>query len=421
MRWVALFLLTFLPQDPAEKVRALVEKLGSEEIADREKAAAEIIKLGPSSLPHLRPWLTGAEGERKALLSAVIRKFERMIKKDDLLRGPRIMLTPGPRPVAEVFAEIAKQGRLRIDLEGITSDSKVDVALADVPLWKAIDQVCKAHGRIMYTYSAQRIIIEPQPYREPPRLHHEGVLFFLDHFLLDRAVSDPTPRILLKPVVAWPPGSSPLAYRIETEKFQDDLGTDLHEGGAKPSWIWLKGPIGETLSSPLFYHSFPGKLPDAACTFAVWKGTLRLRFPVDLRPAVSIPNPFAAEKPFDADGDYQLSIGPATLVGTQASFTAMIATPLKDDPDVDYYNLGLANLLVLRDSKGGMIRGEGQTRPGSGAPRKENGRATRMLEFTFNVPAGTVIASLDLMKLEDLEDVEIPFEFRDIKFREPSK
>ena len=412
-------LLLLLPQDPA--IKALVDKLASDEIAERDAAASELVKLGPATLPQLRTFVATAAGDQKVLLIAVIRQLERLIKKDEIVRGPRITLAGGVRPVAQIFADIARQAGCRIDVEGVPADAKVDASLSQVPLAKAVDQVCKAHGGIMYAYSAQRIIIEPKPYREFPRLFHEGVLFFLDHLLLDRVPSVATPRMLLKPVIAWPPGAGPLAYRLETATLVDDLGTDLLTGNQPPSWIWFRGPVGDTLCSPLYYHSFPGGVPDGATRIASWKGILRLRFPVEMKPAISIEKPFDAPPGGKADGLYQLRLHSAKLVGRDASISVLISTPLKDDPEVDYYNLGLANLLVLRDSKGGMIRGEGQTRAGTGAPHKEEGRATRWLEFSYKVPEGAVVTSLDLMKLDDLEDVEIPFDFKDIKIREAAR
>ena len=89
MRYLALVCILLAPQDAADKVRALVEKLGSEDIETRDGAQAELTKLGPSALPALRKHLDSAEGEVKARLEAVIPKLERAEKLAPFL-------SPGP-------------------------------------------------------------------------------------------------------------------------------------------------------------------------------------------------------------------------------------------------------------------------------------------------------------------------------------
>src|SRR5688572_30642758 len=89
------------PQDPAEKVRALVDQLESDEIAEREGAQTELIKRGTANLPLLRELRSKAEGEKKARLDAIVGRLERDERAANLLGpGPLVTLKVKDRPAA---------------------------------------------------------------------------------------------------------------------------------------------------------------------------------------------------------------------------------------------------------------------------------------------------------------------------------
>jgi len=64
-------LLQQAPRIDEKKVQELVEKCGSEEIADREAATAELFAMGEAVLPHLEKAMGSARGEIKARLEKV--------------------------------------------------------------------------------------------------------------------------------------------------------------------------------------------------------------------------------------------------------------------------------------------------------------------------------------------------------------
>src|SRR5262245_19826791 len=92
-------LLLFAAQDPADKVRALVEKLGSDEIEDRIKAETELKAMGSKALPQLRDLMAKADLDRQLRMRGMIHAIERAEAVAALLRpGPQVTLTVQDRP-----------------------------------------------------------------------------------------------------------------------------------------------------------------------------------------------------------------------------------------------------------------------------------------------------------------------------------
>src|SRR5688572_17361422 len=107
----ALTLLALLgTQESRVKVDELVEKLGSEEVAVREAAQAELLKAGPAVLPALRTHHAAAAGERRERLRALIVKLERVERLARFMSpGPTVTLKCKDRPAAEVLGDVSRQ------------------------------------------------------------------------------------------------------------------------------------------------------------------------------------------------------------------------------------------------------------------------------------------------------------------------
>ena len=121
MKFVGMLLLALLfLQDPSDKVRALVEKLGSDEIAERQKAAGDLVKLGTPALPALRVHLGKAEGEAKVVLQSIVTKLEREERLYKLLESPPVVTLKVRdaeiETVLEVpYAELSRPDALRVE------------------------------------------------------------------------------------------------------------------------------------------------------------------------------------------------------------------------------------------------------------------------------------------------------------------
>src|SRR5688572_12357103 len=112
---VVALILVAVPQDPADQVRVLVEKLASDDVAERDKVAGEIMKLGAPALPALRAHEAKAAGQVKAVLTSVIRRLENRQRLDQRLDSvPTVTLDVRDVEVEKVVAEMARQTSLDI-------------------------------------------------------------------------------------------------------------------------------------------------------------------------------------------------------------------------------------------------------------------------------------------------------------------
>src|SRR5688572_17615033 len=94
------------PQEPAGKVDALVAKLSSEELFERDAAATELAKLGPPAIPAIRGHISKSNASVQALLKSVLRRIERDERVASLARpGPRVTLTAKDRSPKSVLQE----------------------------------------------------------------------------------------------------------------------------------------------------------------------------------------------------------------------------------------------------------------------------------------------------------------------------
>jgi len=151
------------------RVQDLLSKLDDDSIEARASAASALVDQGKAALPALRRALAGAGFELKDRLADVIRKIQDRERLSALLPPPsRITLQAKDRPLREVLQDLAKQTTTMIDVSGVPEDAKVSVSLDRVPLWKALDQVCRASGRVMAEARLGRVVILPESYVELP-------------------------------------------------------------------------------------------------------------------------------------------------------------------------------------------------------------------------------------------------------------
>jgi len=411
-------LLFAASQDPADKVKALVDKLGSDEIAVRDEAARELVKLGPAALPALREFLTKADGERKPRLKRVISRIER---EDRIAKArapaPRVTLKAKGRPAAEVFGQIEKQTGVRIDTSEIPAETTVDADLAGVSVWDAIEAVCKAHGKIMFAFSPNRVVIEAAAFRTLPRATSDTFFVFMDHFFVSSYGGGGNPHFTARPGLAWPPGRAPLAYRFESDSLVDDAGTAYSQGAKPGAVIWAGGPAVAGISGATIYHGFSESVPEAARAIAEWKGRMILYVPAGLDRDASIEKPVGKFGAFNEGEESKIAVSSSRRNAGNIHFELQLSLSPHLEPEAGQSEIRAPAIIVLRDSTGTLHWGEADITPQRGGVRRSGDWVTRPLSVEFEVPEKAEIESLDVMIPVDLQEVVVPFEFRDIRFR----
>lgn len=147
------------------RIQELLRKLDDDSIEARASAAAGLIELGRTALPALKRALVGAGFELRDRLGDVIRKIQDRERLATLLPPlSRISLKATDRPLREVFEKLAKQTSTAIDYSKVPDDARVTVSLDRVPLWKAIDQVCRASGKVMADIKGDHVEIQPEAF-----------------------------------------------------------------------------------------------------------------------------------------------------------------------------------------------------------------------------------------------------------------
>src|SRR6185503_11199386 len=145
------------------RIQELLRKLDDDSIEARASAAAGLIDLGRAALPALKRALVGAGFELRDRLGEVIRKIQDRERLATLLPPPsRITVKAANRPLREVFEIVSKQTSTPIAYSNVPEDARVTVSLDRVPLWKAIDQICRASGKVMADIKGDHVEIQPE-------------------------------------------------------------------------------------------------------------------------------------------------------------------------------------------------------------------------------------------------------------------
>jgi len=235
--------LLFAASSPAQEdsqIPALLRRLDDDSIDIRAAAAADLAKYGKSALPQLQRASAGAGPELRDRLAEIIRKIRERERLAALLPPPsRINLDAVDRPLAEVFQALAKQSRTPLDLTGVPEDARVTVSLRGAPYWTALEEVCRASGRVMASFDGDRIALSAEPYTSVPQmatsqfrvtlqridLTSSGTLGQPDRFDHFSALLD----------VSWEKGAQPWRVSARLVELVDEKGDDLATSDAETS------------------------------------------------------------------------------------------------------------------------------------------------------------------------------------------
>jgi hypothetical protein len=144
---------TDTPNVSAERVQELIDALGSNRFADRERASKELDALGPFALKQLRQALKSSDGEICRRAELLVRKIEDRQLTAALLVPKRVHVNVKDVAVAEAVAELARQSGYPIHLVGDLSalaDRKVTLDTGDATFWEALEQL-SAQARLVET------------------------------------------------------------------------------------------------------------------------------------------------------------------------------------------------------------------------------------------------------------------------------
>src|SRR5262249_2872619 len=129
----------------AKTIDKLVERLGSEDFTDREKAATDLDACGAAALPALRKAAESKDAEISKRSAELVAKIEKRVESERLLAPKRVHLIYKDTPIAEAVADFAKKSGYPLTLsdpENKLADRKITLDTGDVTFWQAFDQFC---------------------------------------------------------------------------------------------------------------------------------------------------------------------------------------------------------------------------------------------------------------------------------------
>jgi hypothetical protein len=156
-----------------ETIAKLVEKLGSTEFSEREKATRELEALGEQALDALRKAAKGDDLETKRRAEELIKKVESRQLTKKVLEPSKIRFAFKDTPLREAIEEVNKKTGLNIilnDPENKLADRKVTLDTGETTLWEAVDQFVAKAGLVESVNPAQVIGpgVRPVPQPRPP-------------------------------------------------------------------------------------------------------------------------------------------------------------------------------------------------------------------------------------------------------------
>ncbi len=146
-------------QQLALGVRKLVRQLDGARLADRQKAEADLIKLGPRALELLPKVGSRTSAETKQRLARVRRKLQEALAQE-ATRPSNVTFAGEAVPLSEFLAAVEKQtGNKILDLRErfgqAQTDPKLKIDLHKVPFWEALDKVLDQAGMTVYPFAME--------------------------------------------------------------------------------------------------------------------------------------------------------------------------------------------------------------------------------------------------------------------------
>ncbi len=154
----AAFLLLAPPAQDDARVLDLIRQLEDDSIEARERAQKELVRIGEPALPPLRKAVEQAgsaddRGELRVRGGAAIRQIELAVKARTVYQEPKLVtLGPSGTKLSEALAAISRQTGVRIDASAVDGEAEVTLDLKNVPLFRALDELCRGQEERAYEY-----------------------------------------------------------------------------------------------------------------------------------------------------------------------------------------------------------------------------------------------------------------------------
>lgn len=399
-----LLALLLIPQDDG-RIAEWIRDLGDDAIDVRERALAELVRAGRRAEKALREAMKGSNDEVRGRAAQVLAEIEKGEQVRRFEAGPsRITLKRKDAPLREVLDEIQKQTPTRIASTFAPEQARVTVAFDRMPLFEAIDSLCRAAGTMGWAVDCRRddsvtLTVSEGKFADAPRLVRDQYAVRLEGMQLTTTYDlqgGETSKTRLEFRWGWEKGTRPQRAILRVEELVDDLGTDYAGDLPPDAGLRAYGFSNVQTQQSLEFTKVP---PDRASKFSRIKGSLDLEFPETMLV-------FAFEKPEESAGAVQKREG-----GTLKLLScARDKTRLRGKIEVTPADMGGRLEMKAIDKQGREVVGR-YTRGEQGSDEA----IVMWIEFTL--PAEAEAATLRFQSPAGHREKKIPFEFKDVRFR----
>lgn len=421
-----------LPQesedDFAKKIQGLIEQLRV--AATRKKAEAELVKAGSRALPLLRKELTGAEGEFKAKLEGVIRTLE-VAERRARAQGKTILvsLSAKDRPLSDVATALQAVTGIPIDLRGEAAEANITCDAASMPLWEALEKICKTHGGLVWDVTDRGVEVRKGKRDSKVIDVSSGYAVLIRDFVRRASEGGRRDTISSNAYVAGPPGVVMIAGHVTFQVLVDDRGTNLMKSPGPTGTASIGGF--KILDDPDFARPFYESLRDLqdpspakdATKVKVCRGIAYARIVVDAKKGCEIRGTAIRNGAQASAPGLEVKIVSVTITDRAVQMTVDVTDSnigVKKDRNALYPETG--GRLILRDSRGADLGAKVEQDRGSvtmSGPAMTYERETTTFKVEGTLAAETELVSVEVWEPSDVEEIKIPFDLKDIPIVRP--
>jgi len=162
-------LLLLLPLlAPVQDAAELIRKLEDDAFDVRERAQADLVKLGEAALPALRKALGESKdrAELRLRVEAAVREIDLAVKTRQVCPEPKLITLKSDGPLPLILDEISKQAGLRLEASALGADAKASLDVRDLPLLRVLDLLCRPGDERRWEFVEDdrvRFLKEPRP------------------------------------------------------------------------------------------------------------------------------------------------------------------------------------------------------------------------------------------------------------------
>jgi hypothetical protein len=416
---LVLVLVASAAQDDAvvKKVRDLTEQLRSDDVQVADDAMLELVKLGEKALPAIRTEIAKATGDTKLKLEAAAGEIEKGARRARAMGTPVVVsLKAEGKPTSAVLAELATLSCQPIVFQELP-EKKLSVSLAGTPFWDALDAVCKEHGGIMWRVKGAEVRVEKAPYRAMPRAVKGNVVIFLDGMTSTTYLQQGGgSSLLLDGGLAWTKGARPLSAVLTLESFEDDKGTNLLTDNdsayiGEDGWEEQTEAAAARLSERLQINDTSTPHEDAE-HIAVLKGSVAVKYALNWKKALTLANPLEAKGQSHKAGESTVSLQEIAVSGRKVTMT--VGLTMKGD--AEQFAVRPRDFVIV-DKEGKSHAAVGRIENWEQSAGAEGESTTVTFNLTVTLPEKAEMAAFEFIQAEEVEEISIPFEFKNIPIK----